>query len=512
MSLPEIRRQIGRTLVFGDQPNAQGGLSTVWLAATETAHGPAAAVLRVLRPHLDESPALNASFLRTARFRHQLQGAGFVPRVFHAFRDEAGLLSIVEEHAGEVDLPRLLDARAAARKPMPIGFAIRLGRTIAAMHEATTRLAPDARPEYAESDITLGWDGGIRVRADDGPAWNEPSHGAAIGILRGQFSLMAPEVIHGQRLTTRSWMYGAGVLLYRALVGHHPLHEGLESEFQRIHATVSREVPSPSVARKDIPPDLAAIVVRCTRPSPDERFGSWIEVLDALDDVSSQVERFGDEHLAWILQELDPAGCAAAAARTKALAALDFSKRTSEPYVTLPLPPLDPPAAMPERVSPPPFETDLDGAVWGRDARPALRAGALLVDIRPVTNAEYSRFVIASGAQPPPHWGARIPPGSIDTAPVTFVSREDALRYAEWAGKRLPTLEEWRAVAAELGGLRLATGLVWEWTVSPFRDGWSVCGGRYRDRTSEPPSATNHSYALDPAADIGFRCVSDVVT
>ena len=43
-----------------------------------------------------------------------------------------------------------------------------------------------------------------------------------------------------------------------------------------------------------------------------------------------------------------------------------------------------------------------------------------------------------------------------------------------------------------------------------FRDGFAVCGGRYRDRPGEPPDAGNQSYAVEPAGDVGFRCVSHV--
>jgi hypothetical protein len=148
--------------------------------------------------------------------------------------------------------------------------------------------------------------------------------------------------------------------------------------------------------------------------------------------------------------------------------------------------------------------------VWGSDARPAFRTGSLLVDVRPVSNAEYARFVTAEQIPPPPHWNGPLPLREIEDQPVTFVSQQDAGRYAAWAGKRLPSWQDWRRAVGELGGLRLSTGLVWEWTITSFRDGWAVCGGRWRDRPQEPPDAGNESYAVVAAADVGFRCVADI--
>jgi len=68
---------------------------------------------------------------------------------------------------------------------------------------------------------------------------------------------------------------------------------------------------------------------------------------------------------------------------------------------------------------------------------------AFYVDETEVSNEEYQRFCQATG---------HAPPQSPDFAnhpdyPVTNVSYDDAVAYAAWAGKRLPTEEEWEKVA-----------------------------------------------------------------
>ena len=74
------------------------------------------------------------------------------------------------------------------------------------------------------------------------------------------------------------------------------------------------------------------------------------------------------------------------------------------------------------------------------------------IDKTEVTNEEYYRFVKATSHAVPPHWKNGQPRPGTAKLPVVMVSWKDAKDYAEWAGKRLPTEEEWEYAARGRSG------------------------------------------------------------
>jgi len=183
------------------------------------------------------------------------------------------------------------------------------------------------------------------------------------------------------------------------------------------------------------------------------------------------------------------------------------------------------------------------------------------IDRTEVTNAEYKKFIDATGHPAPIHWrGGSFAPGE-DRLPVTGVTWQDATDYAEWAGKRLPTEVEWEAAArgndgrlypwgnewrsgiANIGikpgrieevgrfpdgaspsGAQDMIGNVWEWTADeitvypgsrgtistePLVNYRVVRGGAFDGDKRHDASYRGYLDASKPYPKVGFRCVKD---
>jgi formylglycine-generating enzyme required for sulfatase activity len=84
------------------------------------------------------------------------------------------------------------------------------------------------------------------------------------------------------------------------------------------------------------------------------------------------------------------------------------------------------------------------------------------IDRFEVTNAQYRRFVLATGARVPQNWSkGDIPAGQADW-PAIGVSWAEANAYCIWAGKRLPSEAEWEKACRGPAGFMYPWGNAWE--------------------------------------------------
>lgn len=201
------------------------------------------------------------------------------PNVVTVFRtgDVKGHPYIVSEHLVGQSLAEL-------SLPLPwrraLGLGIRLARGLAAAHRQGV-LHRDLKPDNvfltAEGEVKL-LDFGLAELVDAGAPTGTNRARTAAGTPR----YMAPELFSGMPATPQSDLYALGLMLYEFCTGTLPPRQqpGMRPEEARPPSPGMPEPPDyglvPSLAGHvpGMAPEFAAIIERCLRAAPQERFAS----------------------------------------------------------------------------------------------------------------------------------------------------------------------------------------------------------------------------------------------
>jgi serine/threonine-protein kinase len=260
--------------------------------------------------------------------------------------------------------------------------------------------------------------------------------------LSGTPAYMPPEAIDGH-LSRLSDLWAAGVILYVMLAGRLPFPQ---QSMGPLMLALKEQEPDPLPVT--VPADIKQIIKRTLQKHPNRRYGSALEMRQALLTASLEIERQ--------LPPEDPA----APSKTGTVMLPKLETLLEQ---------------MPEPSSGHTKTNPKDGAelIWvgggefdmgsddgERREKPSHRVfvdGFWIYKV-PVTVGQYRLFCAATGRalRHAPAWGWQ------EEHPIVNVSWEYARAYAEWAGVSLPTEAEWEKAARGTDGRTFPWGEEWD--------------------------------------------------
>ena len=265
-----VERELGR-----------GGMGVVYLA--RELHLDRLVALKVLPATLATQPDTRERFLREARTAARLAHPNVVP-IYRA--DEAGgtaffAMAFVD---GETLAERLRD-----RGSLPPAAAVPILRAAAwalAYAHARGVVHRDVKPENIllerATGRTLVTDFGIAHHTTvsaDSPRLTLDGH------VLGTLHYMSPEQVSGESLDGRSDLYALGVVAFQLLSGRLPF-DGPTPAVLLAHAT--RPAPPLREVAPEVPASLAAVIDRCLRKRPDDRYATGEALADALEQALAE--------------------------------------------------------------------------------------------------------------------------------------------------------------------------------------------------------------------------------
>lgn len=473
-----------------------GGMAEVFLAR-HRAHGGLFAI-KVLAEQLADEPEIVARFMDEARTAATLGGHPNIAPVYDV--GECGSLHwLIMPYIEGEDLKSYLERRGRLPQPEAVSIIRQVAEALAWAGERRF-VHRDLKPANIRIDMSgrvIVLDFGIAKAGD------APSARTRAGETLGTPYYMSPEQIRAEPCDHRSDLYSLGVIFFELLTGMKPF---TGDSFRAIEIGHCQKAP-PALGTlvPDIDPELERIVNRLLEKDRERRYQTARELLDDLRrsyrlETEVRLEPVVDRPdlleaaRAGAAPEAEPAPAwqpgapdrrrPAAARKSRAplaagaalavVAAVSAgiyfvsklgdngpnsgkgAEKTESAARELP--------SVLQREGVTMFLVPEGPFVFGDDSpespnrRQEVRLPAFYMDATEVSNAQYARFVQATGHPAPESDDFRAAP----SLPVTHVTLADARAYCAWAGKRLPTEQEWEKAG------RGTDGRIYPWGNQPM--------------------------------------------
>jgi serine/threonine-protein kinase len=237
--------------------------------------------MKLLLPQALDNPKAASRFLREARAAARLKGEHAV-KVFDVGRLDGDAPYIVMEYLQGSDLKELLVAQGPLPVEEVITYLLQVCEALAEAHGMGI-IHRDLKPSNLFLIQRPNGSACVKV-IDFGISKVVTQEGGDLtssGAMVGSPLYMSPEqMMHSKNLDARSDIWAMGVVLYELVTGKVPF-EG-ETFTQIVGRVLNHEPLLPSQVHPDLPEWVDAVVMRCLRKKPEERFQRIDELAAAL--------------------------------------------------------------------------------------------------------------------------------------------------------------------------------------------------------------------------------------
>jgi eukaryotic-like serine/threonine-protein kinase len=268
---------------------ASGGMATVFVGNKYGVAGFERLIaIKCCHPHLRDDEEFVTMFLDEARLAARIHHPNVVATLDVGCTD---VLYLVMEYVEGDSLNTLLRSAAKERKPMPVEIAVRIMidalTGLHAAHElcdAAGQTLNLVHRDVSPQNILVGVDG-ISSISDFGIAFAAARSSVThTGKIKGKLSYMSPEQVKSQRVTRRSDVFSAGIVLWDVLTGRQLFRRN--EDVATINAVLSQQIVAPSSLASHLPRALDAVVLKALERDPERRFQTAAEFAEALEQLS----------------------------------------------------------------------------------------------------------------------------------------------------------------------------------------------------------------------------------
>lgn len=295
-------RLVGRYVVH--DRIAAGGMATVHVGRLLGAAGFSRTVaIKRLHDAYAKDPDFVAMLLDEARLAASIRHPNVVPTL-DVVAEQEELLVVMEYVEGD-SVAHLTKLAEAAEARVPVSFAAAIvAQALHGLHAAHEARDKNGEPlgivhrDVSPQNILVGVDGVSRV-LDFGIA-KAASRATATsdGQIKGKTAYMAPEQLQHGAVDRRTDIFAAAVVLWELVCGRRLFFADSPTEIMA--RVLSAPIDSPQKYAPDVPPELAAIMLRGLDRDPAGRFATAEEMALAIEE-SISMPRAKDLG-AWVLK------------------------------------------------------------------------------------------------------------------------------------------------------------------------------------------------------------------